>query len=72
VLGPHDTPGSRIIRTFLPGATKVEIVRRSDGAALSTLEPARESGLFENLVGARTAYRLRIHWPDAAQETQDP
>jgi 1,4-alpha-glucan branching enzyme len=72
VLGPHDTPHGLIIRTFLPGAAKVEILRRSDGAVISRLEPARESGLFENLVIDRSPYRLRVHWPDAVQETEDP
>ena len=34
VLGPHDTSDGRIIRAFLPGATKVEVLRRTDGALL--------------------------------------
>ena len=55
VLGPHDTRDGRIIRAFLPGATKVEVVRRSDGALLAPLEPANESGLFESLVHERDA-----------------
>jgi 1,4-alpha-glucan branching enzyme len=71
-LGPHDTPDGRIIRTFLPGAAKVEVLRRSDGAVISRLEPARESGLFANLIADRSPYRLRVHWPDAVQETEDP
>ena len=32
VLGPHDAPDGRIIRAFLPGAAKADVVRRSDGA----------------------------------------
>jgi 1,4-alpha-glucan branching enzyme len=71
-LGPHDTREGRIIRAFLPGATKVDVVRRSDGAVLATLEPAGESGLFEGLVDERAPYRLRIAWPGAVQETEDP
>ena len=35
VLGPHDTREGRVIRAFLPGATKVDVVRRSDGAVLA-------------------------------------
>ena len=38
VLGPHDTPDGRVIRVLLPGAAKVEILRRSDGAVLARLE----------------------------------
>lgn len=71
-LGPHDTRDGRIIRAFLPGASKVDAVRRSDGAVLATLEPAGEAGLFEGLVDERAPYRLRIAWPDAVQETEDP
>ena len=37
VLGPHDTPQGRVIRAFLPGALEVDVVRRSDGAALASL-----------------------------------
>jgi 1,4-alpha-glucan branching enzyme len=72
VLGPHDTPDGRIIRAFLPGATKIEVLRRSDGAVLSTLEASGEDGLFENVITDRSPYRLRIHWPSAVQETEDP
>jgi 1,4-alpha-glucan branching enzyme len=72
VLGPHDTPQGRVIRSFLPGALKVEVLRRSDGAVLSTLEPASEAGLFENLVPERVPYRMRIQWPGAEQEMEDP
>jgi 1,4-alpha-glucan branching enzyme len=72
VLGPHDTPDGRIIRAFLPGAANVEVLRRSDGAVISRLELANEPGLFENLVADRSPYRLRVHWPDAVQETEDP
>src|ERR1700735_4097466 len=66
-LGPHDTEAGRIIRAFLPGATKVDVLRRSDGAVLAPLEPAEEYGLFENLVHDRAPYRLRIVWPNGVQ-----
>jgi 1,4-alpha-glucan branching enzyme len=72
VLGPHDTPDGRVIRVFLPGAAQVEILRRSDGAVLTRLQPHSEYGLFENLVADRAPYRLRIFWPDSEQETEDP
>jgi 1,4-alpha-glucan branching enzyme len=72
VLGPHDAPDGRIIRAFLPAATKVDVVRRCDGAMLAALEPGREAGLFEGFVCERVPYRLRIAWPDAVQETEDP
>ena len=72
VLGPHDTEAGRIIRAFLPGAMTVEVLRQSDGAVLSRLEPAGDSGLFENILQDRAPYRLRITWPQAVQETEDP
>ena len=72
VLGPHDTPEGRVIRAFLPGARKVEAVRCSDGAVLTLLQARGEQGLFESLINDRTPYRLRIFWPDAVQETEDP
>jgi 1,4-alpha-glucan branching enzyme len=72
VLGPHDTPEGRVIRAFLPGALKVEVLRRSDGAVLAPLELSHDSGLFENVVHERVPYLFRISWPQAVQETEDP
>lgn len=69
VLGPHDVEEGRVIRAFLPGATKVEVLRQ-DGSVLAPLEASAEAGLFENLVRERVPYRLRIAWPDAIQETE--
>ncbi|MGC1779948.1 MAG: 1,4-alpha-glucan branching protein GlgB [Xanthobacteraceae bacterium] len=72
VLGPHDVEGGRIVRAFLPGAARVEVLRQSDGAALAQLVPGAEEGLFENFLRDRSPYRLRIVWPNAVQETEDP
>ncbi len=72
ILGPHDRQEGRVIRAFLPGATNVEVLRRSDGTVLAELEPASEPGLFENVVPERVAYRLRVRWADALQEIEDP
>jgi 1,4-alpha-glucan branching enzyme len=72
VLGPHDANGSRVIRAFFPGATQVEALRRSDGALLASLKAGRAPGLFENVVPGNAEYRLRIQWPNAVQETEDP
>jgi 1,4-alpha-glucan branching enzyme len=72
VLGPHDTPDGRVIRALLPGAAKVEVLRRSDGTVLAPLESRTEYGLFEGLIQDRDLYRFRIFWPDAVQETEDP
>jgi 1,4-alpha-glucan branching enzyme len=72
VLGPHESVDGCVIRAFLPGAVKVEVLRRADGAVLAELEPGKADGLFENLVPEHLPYRLRISWPGAVQETEDP
>jgi 1,4-alpha-glucan branching enzyme len=71
ILGPHETPAGRIIRAFLPGAEAVEVLRRSDRQSLGHLEKDQR-GLFQGLVGDRAPYLLRIAWPGAEQETEDP
>jgi 1,4-alpha-glucan branching enzyme len=71
VLGPHDGPDGRAIRAYLPGAQSVEVLRRADRASLGTL-PEVESGLFEGAVADSSPYLLRIKWPAAVQETEDP
>ena len=72
LLGPHDTPAGPVVRALLPGAQSVEVVRRSDGARLGRLGPAQPHGLFQGLVSERAPYLLRITWPGAVQETEDP
>ncbi len=72
VLGPHDSAHGRIIRAFLPGASKVDVLRRSDQAWLAPLKCTDEGGLFEGIVGDYAPYLLRIQWPAAIQETEDP
>jgi 1,4-alpha-glucan branching enzyme len=72
VLGPHEGPAGRIVRAFLPGAEAVEVVARTTGASLGRLAPGRPAGLFAGPVASTEPYRLRITWPDALQETEDP
>jgi 1,4-alpha-glucan branching enzyme len=71
VLGPHDGPDGRTIRAFLPGAKAVEVLRRSDRRSLGRLA-GDDSGLFEGPVADASPYLLRIGWPGAIQETEDP
>ena len=66
------TPHGRIVRAFLPGAVNVDVLRRADGAVMASLKPRGGSGLFENLVPDQSPYLLRIVWPGATQETEDP
>src|SRR5436305_4476335 len=70
-LGPHDTDQGRIVRAFLPGADAAEVLARSNGDLLGQLTHVRD-GLFSGLVSSAEPYLLRIHWPNAVQETEDP
>jgi 1,4-alpha-glucan branching enzyme len=72
ILGPHDGSAGRTIRTFLPGAHSVEVLRRRDRSVIGELEPGEPQGLFEGIVTDRAPYLLRIAWPQAVQETEDP
>jgi 1,4-alpha-glucan branching enzyme len=72
VLGPHDTPTGRVVRAFLPGARRVEALRRADGANLGEFEGGAVDGLFEAEVNGSATYLLRIFWPGGIQETEDP
>ena len=72
VLGPHDTATGRIVRAFLPGASGVEVLARAGDKSLGRLAPAAPHGLFVGRVGSGQPYRLRIAWPEAVQETEDP
>jgi 1,4-alpha-glucan branching enzyme len=56
----------------LPGAVDVEVLRRADRNVVGTLRQNDESGLFEGIVADRAPYLLRIRWPAAVQETEDP
>src|SRR6185503_10079025 len=71
VLGPHDTERGRIIRAWLPGADAVEVLRRRDRASIGRLV-AQGNGLFVGIVSEAAPYLLRIAWPGAVQETEDP
>jgi 1,4-alpha-glucan branching enzyme len=72
VLGPRDSSTGRVIRAFLPGATGVEVLRRSDRAVIGTLDGTEPDGFFEGTVTDRAPYLLHIKWPGAEQETEDP
>src|SRR5271170_13244 len=72
VLGPHDLAQGRIVRAFLPGAERVDVVSRESGRLIGTLLPAEPRGLFAGRVECADPYLLRITWPLAVQETEDP
>ena len=72
VLGPRDTPAGRVIRAFMPGALNVDVIGRAVRAPIGSLERRMPHGLFEGVVQGRIPYLLRIAWPNAIQETEDP
>jgi 1,4-alpha-glucan branching enzyme len=72
VLGQHSAGPGSITRVFLPGAMAVELLSRETGASLGKLELVHPAGLFAGYGEHSGAYRLRIFWPDAVQETEDP
>jgi len=72
VLGPRDSSTGRTICAFLPGAQAVEVLRRNDRTVLGKLDPTKPEGFFEGTVADRSPYLLRIRWPGAVQETEDP
>jgi 1,4-alpha-glucan branching enzyme len=70
-LGMHETPNGPVLRTFQPGASRVEVLARDGGTVLADLEQAAD-GMFVGVVSQAKPYCLRIHWPDSIQETEDP
>ena len=71
LLGPHNTAAGPVVRALLPGARKVEVLRRTDRVVIGQLDLVQD-GLFQGLVKDRSPYLLRIDWPEAEQETEDP
>jgi 1,4-alpha-glucan branching enzyme len=71
ILGPHESPHGRVVRAFVPGAEGVEVLSRADGKLLGQLTPVKD-GLFSGPVSSAEPYLLRIHWPGAVQDTEDP
>ena len=72
-LGLHKTRGGRVVRTFQPDATSVDLVERS-GRKLATMKRTHPAGLFEAPMPPRKrSYALRIHWQSGeVQQTEDP
>jgi len=71
VLGPQAHGGGRVVRAFLPGAQSVDVCA-DDGQPIGTLRQSDPPGLFAGYVEGDRPYRLRIQWPGAEQETEDP
>jgi len=60
ILGPHRDNGDRVVRAFLPWATRVELVD-TDGESIGTMRRIHSAGLFAGPLPPRKRhYRLRI------------
>ncbi|GIK96901.1 MAG: 1,4-alpha-glucan branching enzyme GlgB [Alphaproteobacteria bacterium] len=71
-LGPHRVGAGTMLRAFLPGARAVEARARDDGGLLGELAETSFTGLFIGELREMRPYLLRITWPEAVQETEDP
>jgi len=68
VLGPHQGPGGRYLRVFVPGAEAVTVRQGEERQQLFASEP---HGLFVGAL-AEGPYLLTIRWPGGEQTTEDP
>ena len=72
ILGRHSVGQTSVVRAFVPGAASVDVIDAEGGGFVATMEKVFGGGLYAADIGGRGSYRLRIHWPDAVQETEDP
>ncbi len=75
ILGPHQEDGKRVVRTFQPGASKVEVLTTSGKGVATELPALHEAGFFAGPVkglAENQAYRLHVTWGDTSAEIEDP
>ncbi len=77
ILGMHETskPKGLMVRVFLPGALAVEVIDIKDGAVVAMLDKLHDDGLFAGSMGQRKQrfdYRLRVQYPEATLDLEDP
>ena len=72
MLGPHDTPAGGSSAPSCPAPTRSRCCGAATAQSLGRLEHVQPDGLFAGVVSDRAPYLLRIAWPDAVQETEDP
>ncbi|QNH15563.1 1,4-alpha-glucan branching enzyme [Xanthomonas sp. SS] len=72
-LGPHaGDDGVLRVRALVPGADALGLLD-GNGKLVARMRAHPEAeGVFEGELKTTTAYRLRIVWPDAVQEIDDP
>jgi 1,4-alpha-glucan branching enzyme len=72
VLGRHDDGDGPYVRAVLPGALAVEVISRDGATVFGELSEIDQTGVFEGPIRGADPYLLRIQWPGAVQETEDP
>src|SRR5258708_23615059 len=73
VLGPHHVAATgTVIRAFLPGALDARVLERGSGRELCRLQECAAAGFFVGRPTSNVPYLLKIAWPAATQETEDP
>ncbi|TCR97883.1 1,4-alpha-glucan branching protein GlgB [Rhizobium sp. BK418] len=73
ILGPHQCGDGRYaVRVFLPGAAGVDLIASESDRLLASADLVHPAGLFGTVLPELVSYRLRVHWPDAIQVTDDP
>jgi 1,4-alpha-glucan branching enzyme len=76
LLGMHKDASQQdlIIRSFLPGATGVDIIDLQQGKKISTLALLDPAGLFAANLGRRELfpYALRVNYPEGESQIHDP
>ncbi|HTH99694.1 MAG TPA: 1,4-alpha-glucan branching protein GlgB [Acidisoma sp.] len=71
LLGPHNCEGGCAVRTFQPGAIKVEVLGKDSEQVLATLSLIDPAGFWSGVMPARIPYRLRITHRDRVQIIED-
>jgi 1,4-alpha-glucan branching enzyme len=72
VLGPHRGRHGTVIRTFQPGAETVEVAAGDSPGSVMELSKIHPGGVFGAEIDKAGRYQLRIKWPCAIEETEDP
>ena len=74
-LHPMGSKGRWVIRTFQPGADRVQLIHAETGAVLAELDLEHRAGLYSATVRGHTEpfpYRLRVTWGDFSEDLEDP
>ena len=72
ILGPHPDGDGLMIRAFVPNALGVEVLERSSGGTLASMEQGQAPGLFFTRLAHPQPYLLSIRWAGGEQITEDP